>query len=919
MSLLLMMGGSDTPSIGSLFANNEAGLAIDVGDRYGASESKRTWRRNLWTYTEQFDNAVWNKGAVTVSANTETSPSGASADTIVEDGTAAYHRISQNFTHVAGTIYTISVEVKLGTGTRFLIVNANTAFGAMASFNLSTGAVHSTTSGTPAIQSLGGGWYRCSITGTATASSTSVTYLQLDNDGTDGTYAGDSSSSIVFGGSQIEVGSLTTYQPISDFNTEFKAAFPTHSLYADSNGVAPSVYPGDQVGLILDTSRGGLDSLGSELNSAFDMSVAGWSTIGAGTTKTASTFTTTAAGGVSISHGQAANPLVNGRAYYVEMSVSCTVSTTFDFRDGGSTVLIPAVSVGTTPVTLKGIANITNTLGMYLRGNAAGTYTIHSFSIKQIPGNHAYQTTSGSRPALARTPDGGRRNLLVYSEALSNAAWSQGSSTNGTAVAGVLTVTNNEGFTYFVQAGTFSTTTDHVVTFDVTCDQTVANVPLRLGGTVSVSQLVNLTAGVTLRVTFTGYRPFTGSGAIQIGLDLRDAVVSGGSNTTGYTITLNRVQLETGSSATAYQKVGLTSDVTESGKRDCWGLLFDGSDDSLQTSEISFNTWTQATRRNLLTDTESFGVAGWVKTSTTVTDNTVISPDGTTTADSLNGSGAGSLSRVVYQNITRAVPATFSVYAKKGTSDFIQLLTDQANNGFVNFDLNNGTLSATTATGTITDVGNGWYRCSMAITSGSTFGNIYIGLVTSNSAARYEANTLTTTVYLWGAQLEAGTLTDYQRVGTDKMTVMAGVRKNSDASRGIVAELGTGNGRFVLEAPDFSVTSVYRFSSVGTAAGNAVASGFAAPITTVITGQGNIGGDVTQIRANGAIAQTDSTDQGTGNYANAAISIGQRIGNSFRFNGLIYTLIVRGATTPTGTIADFEKNLLRLRAGLGPF
>jgi hypothetical protein len=72
------------------------------------------------------------------------------------------------------------------------------------------------------------------------------------------------------------------------------------------------------------------------------------------------------------------------------------------------------------------------------------------------------------------------------------------------------------------------------------------------------------------------------------------------------------------------------------------------------------------------------------------------------------------------------------------------------------------------------------------------------------------------------------------------------------------------------------------------------------------------------LRFNGALAENKTNDQGTGNYANAAVFIGSRSG-SLRLNGLIYTLIIRGATTPTGTIADFEKNLLRLRAGMGAF
>ena len=38
-------------------------------------------------------------------------------------------------------------------------------------------------------------------------------------------------------------------------------------------------------------------------------------------------------------------------------------------------------------------------------------------------GNHRTQSTSGSRPLLARLPDGIRRNLFTYSEDLSNAIW----------------------------------------------------------------------------------------------------------------------------------------------------------------------------------------------------------------------------------------------------------------------------------------------------------------------------------------------------------------------------------------------------------------------------------------------------------------------------------------------------------------
>jgi hypothetical protein len=158
--------------------------------------------------------------------------------------------------------------------------------------------------------------------------------------------------------------------------------------------------------------------------------------------------------------------------------------------------------------------------------------------------------------------------------------------------------------------------------------------------------------------------------------------------------------------------------------------------------------------------------------------------------------------------------------------------------------------------------------------------------------------------------------------GTDKMVVMAGVRKNVDTARATVCELtvsiASNNGGFHLTAPN-AASDTFAFESKGTSLTDAVATSIAAPATRVLTGIGNIAGDSTSLRVNGAVADTDTGDQGTGNYANAILYIGSRGGSSLRFSGLIYTLIIRGATTPTGTIADFEKNLLRLRAGLGPF
>jgi hypothetical protein len=105
------------------------------------------------------------------------------------------------------------------------------------------------------------------------------------------------------------------------------------------------------------------------------------------------------------------------------------------------------------------------------------------------------------------------------------------------------------------------------------------------------------------------------------------------------------------------------------------------------------------------------------------------------------------------------------------------------------------------------------------------------------------------------------------------------------------------------------------FRSNGTTT-NAVDSAVVPPLTVVVSGIGDISGDRSLIRLNGVLDETGTSEQGSGNYGNYSIFIGSRAGSSLRLNGIIYTLIVRGATTPTSTIADFERNLLARRCGV---
>lgn len=146
--------------------------------------------------------------------------------------------------------------------------------------------------------------------------------------------------------------------------------------------------------------------------------------------------------------------------------------------------------------------------------------------------------------------------------------------------------------------------------------------------------------------------------------------------------------------------------------------------------------------------------------------------------------------------------------------------------------------------------------------------------------------------------------------GTDKAQVFAGVRKLSDVARATLLETGSNVGQSVrLEAPNTPGSIYYAFTSFGVTAGFAgdTNAARAAPITSVLTGLGDISGDRATLRVNGVQISQATADQGTGNYGNLPLYIGRRGGTTLPFNGRIYGLIVRfGANLSSETIAATE-------------
>ena len=198
------------------------------------------------------------------------------------------------------------------------------------------------------------------------------------------------------------------------------------------------------------------------------------------------------------------------------------------------------------------------------------------------------------------------------------------------------------------------------------------------------------------------------------------------------------------------------------------------------TTGESLGLLVEEARTNLCLQSEDFATT-WTQQRATITTNTTLAPNGTTTADTITGNGATGGTQSVFQSITVSASTayTINVYAKAGTSTW---MTIQGFDGTTNcrawFDLVNGATGSVEtgmSNATITNAGGGWYRCSVVRTTGiiSTSLRPQFGQATSNGA---EITGGVLTFALWGAQVEAGAFpTSYIPTTTATVTRAADV------------------------------------------------------------------------------------------------------------------------------------------------
>lgn len=359
---------------------------------------------------------------------------------------------------------------------------------------------------------------------------------------------------------------------------------------------------------------------------------------------------------------------------------------------------------------------------------------------------------------------------------------------------------------------------------------------------------------------------------------------------------------------------------------------FVGSDGLIQSSAINaprfdYNPVTLAPRGllieeqrvNLLLYSEQFDNAGWTKTGASVTANATTSPDGTANADRLTADGILT-NHSAQQTVTYTAAAhTLSVYAKRDTNNFVQVRFGVAASaqGFVNFDLNAGTvgtIGATVSSASITPAGNGWYRCAITATTAAVSSNAGFYIVASATSGSAETNTLTTSVFLYGAQLEAGAFatsviptTTAQVTRAADVAVMTGTNFSSwyNQSEGtIVAQASTqrttGAAVRVLQIDDGTTDNRHSISFDGTSPSttfnaativSAVSqASFALPVTPLAVSKLAYAYKANDFAAsvNGGAVSTDVS--GTVPSGLIAMRIGSLVGGIQQLNGLVSSI-----------------------------
>ena len=322
-----------------------------------------------------------------------------------------------------------------------------------------------------------------------------------------------------------------------------------------------------------------------------------------------------------------------------------------------------------------------------------------------------------------------------------------------TTQSGVISNTNNDPYFTVENRGQVSVSND-VLTFNNTQWESVRrNVGMVIGKYYKVSFTVNVTSGnvAVYKNGATNIGNFT-TGTHSV-IYKQEAAINLQFSSGGFVGTVSNVSVKEiiGGQGTAGTPLLRTADTNEP------RLEYDASGQPL-------GLLIEEQRTNLVT--QSTFNSGWTGGGIILTNNVEASPDGLYNASKLVWTATTTYhSTFVTINVNANTTYTRSVYVKYAGVQWIHLQQYDAGGAQTNlgvwFDIKNGIKGSEQSgvTGTIEDVGNGWYRCSATnqTSTGTTSERVQISLTSANGAsAGGQTGDGVSGIYLYGAQLEQG-------------------------------------------------------------------------------------------------------------------------------------------------------------------
>lgn len=195
--------------------------------------------------------------------------------------------------------------------------------------------------------------------------------------------------------------------------------------------------------------------------------------------------------------------------------------------------------------------------------------------------------------------------------------------------------------------------------------------------------------------------------------------------------------------------IEVASAVTGSGTYSSWTLI------------VRLGILVEEQRTNLLTYSSDFANAAWTKYGSVVPSDT-FGPDGTTKMFAIV-----ELESAGWHGVQKNQPAatgsrTVSVFAKKGRRDWLYMRSGTGSWGAVFFNLSTGEVGSRPSSGNpasasgIEDIGGGIYRCWATFPNTDTVPIRLFSSDVDGNIAGYVGEAGVEAIYIWGAQLEAG-------------------------------------------------------------------------------------------------------------------------------------------------------------------